>query len=257
MGDLNTSAPSSTASTERRVAIIQSNYVPWKGYFDIIHDADVFVFYDDVQFTKNDWRNRNQIKTSRGLEWLTIPVGKDENRLINQVRLPTDNSWSKQHWRIIEEHYSSAPYFRHYGPWLSDVLLHQHWKTLSALNQRLIHTIAVDFLGVKTTFVRSDDYALSGHKQDRLLDLLGTLGGTTYLSGPSAKSYLDPIRFAKANINLVWKDYGGYPEYVQSHPPFEHAVSILDLLFCAGPSAAHYIWGWRSQGPVSALSLGP
>ncbi len=248
MDEFNKPTASTHSPTGKRVAIIQSNYIPWKGYFDIIHGADVFVFYDDVQFTKNDWRNRNQIKTSQGLEWLTIPVGKDENRLINEVCLPNDNSWAKQHWKVIEGNYNSAPYFQLYGPWLSDVLLHQHWKSLSELNQRLIRTIAADFLGVKTIFVRSEDYILSGHKQDRLLDLLAAIGATTYLSGVAAKSYLDPIRFAQANIDLKWKDYRGYPEYLQLYPPFVHTVSILDLLFCTGPKAAHYIWGWREPG---------
>lgn len=229
----------------RRVVINQSNYVPWRGYFDLIHDADFFVFYDDVQYTKNDWRNRNRIKTPHGLEWLTIPVGKDENRLVNEVRLPPDPAWARHHWQRLEASYQSAPYFKDYGYWLSDVLLHEKWPTLSALNQQLVRTIAQDFLGLHTTFGRSEDYAISGQKQDRLLALLAALGATTYISGPAAKSYLTPERFAAAGIALEWKDYAGYPAYAQLHPPFESAVSILDLLFSTGTRAPEYIWGWR------------
>lgn len=239
----------------RRVVINQSNYLPWKGYFDLIHDADLFVFYDDVQYTKNDWRNRNRIKTLRGLEWLTVPVGKDENRLINEVRLPPDTSWATRHWQRIEANYQAAPYFKDYGPTLCSVLLHRHWESLSELNQQLIRTIAQDFLGVTTTFVRSEDYPVSGQKQDRLLALLASLGATTYISGPAAKAYLQPERFAAMGVALEWKDYGGYPEYPQLYSPYEPAVSVVDLLFSTGPRAAEYIWGWRQ--PIRATVLQP
>ena len=242
--------------TDKRVAIVQSNYLPWKGYFDIIHDADLFVFYDDVQFTKNDWRNRNQIKSLNGLEWLTIPVGKNENRRINEVRIPPDSSWTKHHWQRIEASYQGAEYFKEYGPWLRGVLLHERWETLSALNQHIIRTISQDFLGVSTSFVRSQDFAISGQKQERLLSLLESLGASTYISGPAAKNYLEPARFAEVGINVEWKDYSGYPEYPQQHPPFVHTVSIVDLLFCTGPRASYYICGWRSARPPAAILPG-
>src|SRR5579864_7157911 len=105
-----------------RAAVLQSNYIPWKGYFDIIHDVDVFVFYDDVQYTKNDWRNRNRIKTAGGVQWLTVPTGSDINRRICDVSLP-DPNWTRKHWRTLHQAYSHAPHFHRYESFLSEIYL--------------------------------------------------------------------------------------------------------------------------------------
>lgn len=226
-----------------RVVILQSNYLPWKGYFDLVHDADLFVFHDDLQYTKNDWRNRNRLKTPRGLEWLTIPVGTDEHRLINEVALPADKGWAQRHWRALEDNYRAAPYFATYAGFFREVYASMGWSRLSELSQHLITTIARDFLGVTTPFTDSARFGLKTAKQERVIDLLKAVGATRYLSGPSARNYLDPARLAAEGITLEWKSYEGYPEYPQFHPPFEHAVSIVDLLFHAGPQAADYIWG--------------
>ncbi|HWA08467.1 MAG TPA: WbqC family protein [Opitutaceae bacterium] len=227
-----------------KVVINQSNYLPWKGYFDLIHDADLFIFHDDLQYTKNDWRNRNKIKTARGAEWLTIPTGTREDRLICEVELPADD-WARRHWRKLGESYRHAPYFSRYAPFFEKIYLKQNWRTLSDLNQAVIRAIAVDLLGIKTRFSDSRDYGLKQRKQDRVLELLAAVGAKTYLSGPAARDYLEPARFAAAGIELAWKDYSGYPEYPQPHPPFMHAVSIIDLLFSVGEAAPDYIWGWR------------
>lgn len=228
------------------VAVLQSNYIPWKGYFDIIRDADEFIFHDDLQYTKGDWRNRNKIKTSNGLTWLTIPCGTDERRLICDVKL-MDSAWQAKHWGTIEQHYSKAPHFKRYKEVFDDFYLSQRWDNLSAMNQHFIKQISRDLLGITTVFTDSRDYQPAGAKQDRLLDLLDKAGATTYVSGPAAKSYIEPLGFSEANIEIVWKDYSGYPEYPQFHPPFAHGVSILDLLFQVGPDAPQYIWGWRNE----------
>jgi hypothetical protein len=229
-----------------KVAIVQSNYLPWKGYFDIINSVDLFVFYDDLQYTKNDWRNRNKLKTSQGLRWLTIPVGTDIRRLICEVELK-DSSWQERHWAAISDSYSSAPHFARYKGFFEAVYLGQRWTHLSDLNHFLIQTIARDFLGVRTKFADSRTFSPVGVKQERLLDLLRKTGASSYRSGPAARDYIDPIQFAKARIELVWQDYAGYPQYTQQFPPFEHGVSIVDLLFNTGPDAPHYIWGWRGR----------
>jgi hypothetical protein len=238
-----------------KVVINQSNYLPWKGYFDLINDADLFIFYDDRQYTKNDWRNRNKFKTPRGSEWLSIPVGKHESRLICEVTLPAD-AWARRHWAFIEKHYDRAPHFGTLAPLFRPLFLDGHWTHLSELNQHFIRLIARDILGIKTQFADSRSYSLRRQKQERILELLRAVGATTYISGPAAKAYIEGSRFLDAGIELVWKDYGGYPAYPQLHPPFDHAVSILDLLFNVGPSAAYYIWGWRDSRarphPVSA-----
>lgn len=228
-----------------RVAVLQSNYLPWKGYFDIIHDVDLFVFYDDVQFTKNDWRNRNKIKSAQGTAWLTVPVGDSNSRNIDEVRIP-DASWQRKHWQTLLQTYGKAPHFARYRQYLEWVYLGQRWESLSELNQSLIRHIAHEFLGCTTRFARSSDFGSEGAKQERLLALLQRTGASWYLSGPAAKSYIEPERFEQAGIELAWKDYRGYPEYSQRFPPFEHGVMVLDLLFHCGPDAPHYIWGWRT-----------
>jgi hypothetical protein len=230
----------------KTVVILQSNYIPWKGYFDLIHDADLFVFYDDLQFTKNDWRNRNKIKNSSGTQWLTIPVGVDKNRLICEVEL-TDHRWQKIHWETLRQQYSKCKFFSTYKGIFEEVYLQTEWRNLSELNQHLIKTISNKVLGCATEFADSRQFNLSGHKQSRLLDLIKKTGATRYVSGPAAKAYIDERDFEALDIELVWKDYAGYPEYAQKHPPFEHAVSVLDLIFNEGPNCAWYIWGWRQN----------
>jgi hypothetical protein len=228
------------------VAVSQSNYLPWKGYFDLIHDVDLFVFYDDVQFTKNDWRNRNRVKGPNGAQWLTIPVGTDLGRRVCDVEMP-DARWQRRHLRTLEHLYGKAPYFGRYRGFVEDVYLGRRWHGLSELNQFLTRTIATEILGITTGFRSSCEFATSGKKQERLLSLLAAAGAETYVSGPAARAYLDPRSFAAAGIHLVWKDYAGYPEYRQFHPPFDHQVTILDLLFHVGPEAPQYVWGWRER----------
>jgi hypothetical protein len=236
----------------KRVAVIQSNYIPWKGYFDIIHDADLFIFYDDTQYTYRDWRNRNKIKTVQGVSWLTIPVGGHENRLICEVKLD-DHSWSKKHWEKIRQSYLKTPYFKRYRSFFEHVYLDTTWSSLSELNQYLITTISNDFLGIKTEFRDSREFHAQGKKLDRLLDLLSKADTSVYISGPLAKAYIDEDRFTEAGIELIFKDYAGYPEYPQLFPPFEHAVSIIDLLFNCGPASAEYIWGWRESESLQSM----
>ena len=227
-----------------RVAILQSNYIPWKGYFDIIHDVDLFIFYDDVQYTQRDWRNRNKIKTARGTEWLTVPTNGTRQHLIYEVEL-AETRWQSNHWQTLRHNYAKAPYFERYRPFLEDIYLGRKWKYLFELNQYLIEHISRQCLGISTRFVDSRQYHAVDAKQERIIELLIKAEATLYVSGPSAKDYIDETRFAQTGIELVWKDYSGYPEYPQSHSPFKHDVTILDLLFHTGPEAPRYIWGWR------------
>jgi hypothetical protein len=229
----------------KRVAILQSNYIPWKGYFDIIHDVDEFIFHDDLQYTKQDWRNRNRIKTPLGPEWLTIPVGSSERRLICEVDLPT-TSWARFHWRRLQETYGRARHFERYRPLFEDIYLGKKWLLLSDLNQHIIRAIARE-LGIPTGFRDSRELNLNERKQERVLQILEKVDATAYISGPTASGYLEKERFDACGIELMWKDYQGYPEYPQFHPPFLHEVTILDLLFHVGPEGPEYIWGWRTK----------
>ena len=224
----------------KKVVVLQSNYLPWKGYFDLISKADLFIFYDDVQFTKNDWRNRNKIKTPRGAEWISIPCGTDLKQLINEVTI-TKHDWQHDHWNRISMNYSKAAYFNLYKAFFEDFYLNAKWTNLSQLNQHLIVFIAKNFLGITTEFENSLSYHPTGVRMERLLDVLRKAGATEYISGPSARSYIAEDAFLRENIKLTWMDYSHYPEYRQQFPPFVHDVSIIDLLFNEGPDAIHYL----------------
>ncbi|GAB3368942.1 WbqC family protein [Massilia agri] len=228
----------------KKVVILQSNYIPWKGYFDLIHDADTFIFYDDVQYTNRDWRNRNKIMTPGGPRWLSIPCGADTKRLICEVALD-DHAWQAIHWDTIRQNYRRAPHFERYRAFFEDIYLGRQWTNLSELNQHMIRLISTELLGIRTVFEDSRAYQLSGKRLERILDLVAQSGATHYISGPAAKSYINEADCAALGVELVWKDYSGYPEYPQGPLPFEHGVSVLDLLFHTGPAASDYIWGQR------------
>lgn len=233
----------------KTVVVLQSNYIPWKGYFDLVHDADLFVFYDDLQYTKNDWRNRNKIKTPKGAGWMTIPVGTDSRRLICDVTIK-DSAWQEKHWGLLKQHYGKCPHFARYRVFFEEVYLGRQWRNLSEMNQYLIRSISEELLNIETEFRDSREYDLTGQKLDRLMELVTKAGADSYVSGPAAKDYIEPTRFTEAGIELVWKDYSSYPEYPQRFPPFEHGVSILDILFNVGLDAPWYIWGWREGSPA-------
>ena len=227
----------------KKVGMTQSNYIPWKGYFDYINSVDEFYFYDDVQYTKQDWRNRNRIKGPKGLEWLSVPVGqKTRNRLICDVAI-TQNGWQKSHWGKISQYYREAPYFSMYKAFFEEIYLGQEWSNLSEMNQTIIKRICREILDIDTKFGDSRDFNLSDteEKEKRYIPLLKEVGCTTFLSGPSAKSYLTEEAMAKEGITLEWMNYEGYPEYPQLYPPFEHSVTILDLIFNTGPEMKRYM----------------
>lgn len=235
-----------------RVAILQSNYIPWKGYFDIIHDVDTFIFYDDVQYTTNDWRNRNRIKTASGPQWLTIPVGKHMHRRICDVPLPAESSWAEVHWRRIEAAYQDAPHFETYRAFFEAIYMEGRWSSLSELNQAIVQRVSRELFGLTTRFEQSTNYALTGVKGDRVIDLLKQSGATHYVSGPAGRAYLTDEMLAAEGIAVTWKDYSGYPEYSQLHGEFRHDVSVLDVLFHTGGDAARFIWGWREASRTVA-----
>lgn len=230
----------------RCVAIIQSGYLPWKGYFDIIHDVDLFVFLDDVQFTLRDWRTRNLLKTPQGPTWLTIPVGSHRDLCIDEIRL-VEHHWQARHWATLRHTYGKAPYFGHYRPFFEDLYLGRAWASLSELNQYMIRTISREFLGVRTEFLDARPMGTHGRKTPRLLQILKKCEAKVYITGPTTRCYLDVELLAREGIRTIFKDFDGFPEYPQAHPPFDHKVSVVDLLFNVGPAAPDFIWGWRSQ----------
>lgn len=219
----------------KKVAILQSNYIPWKGYFDLIASVDEFILYDDMQFTKNDWRNRNKIKTPKGLEWLSIPVGSDISRRIRDVQLP-NNGWQQKHLKTLEINYGRTAFFEEVLNLLQPIYLYQQIGTLTEFNRALIQAVC-DYLNIKTKISYSWDYTLSEGKTERLVSLCQQAGAAEYISGPAARDYLDETMFNKQNIQVSWFDYSGYQAYPQLWGAFEHGVSVLDLLFNCGSSA--------------------
>jgi WbqC-like protein len=214
-----------------KAAILQSNYIPWKGYFDIIHNVDIFCFYDEVKYTKNDWRNRNKIYSGNGLQWLTIPISKQAVKLkISEVEIP-DNKWRELHYKILQTAYGRSPYYSQLNYFMDKIYRHNNLQNLSGLNRFIIKMIS-DYLGIKTKFVNSSELEPRGDRVERLINILKALGADEYLSGPAAKDYLagNEHLFEENNIILKYKDYSGYKPYRQLAEPFEHYVSIFDMI---------------------------
>ncbi len=225
----------------KTVAIVQSSYVPWKGYFDLIRRADEFILYDDAQFTKRAWRNRNRIKTPNGPLWLTIPVevkGKFV-QLVKDTRV-SDARWNDRHWRSIQASYARAPHFGGYKAGLEDLYRDCCSEWLSEINYRFLTRIC-QFLSIETRLTWSMDYSLPSGTTERLVAMCRQAGATEYLSGPAARDYIEPRLFEEAGVTLTYMDYEGYPEYAQLYPPFDHQVSIIDLLVHTGPDAAAHL----------------
>ena len=221
------------------VSILQSNYIPWKGYFDLIARSDVFVIYDEVQYTKNDWRNRNKIKTSNGPQWLTIPVKQTSlDQKIYETEVLKTN-WYKKHINALQTNYGKTPYFKEYMEVLRPV--YERAETnLSSINKHFIEAIC-GILSIETRIVDSRELDLQGGRQERLEDACTKLKADRYLSGTAAKSYLDEQRFTELGIAVDWMNYDGYKVYNQLYPPFVHEVTILDLIFNEGEKAREFL----------------
>ena len=231
--------------TGKTVAIVQSSYIPWKGYFDLIASADQFILLDDVQYTARDWRNRNRIKTREGTAWLSIPVHTKGRYLqaIKEVQV-SDATWRERHWKTILHNYRQAKYFDAYADRFQALYLDEDDERLSAINYRFLKAIC-DALAIETKIGCSMEFPLLEGKTERLVDLCRQCGATRYLSGPSARAYIDASQFEAADIELSYFTYGPYPEYDQLFPPFVHEVTALDVLFNLGPRAPEYVLGGR------------
>jgi hypothetical protein len=214
----------------KKIAISQSNYIPWKGYFDLINRVDEFILYDDAQYTRSDWRNRNKIKIPIGLQWLTIPVDTSGKyfKKINEIKI-SDKNWQVKHWRQIKQNYAKAKNFKKYKDIFEELYLSCKEEYLSEINHKFI--IAINqILGIKTKIRFSSEFEIYGDKTEKLINICKQCNATIYISGPAAKSYFDEQLANKENIQVKWMNYENYKEYEQLHPPFEHGVTILDLI---------------------------
>jgi len=231
-----------------KIGVIQSSYIPWRGYFDFIASVDMFVFHDDIQYTKGDWRNRNKIKTKNGTEWITVPVSyKKVAQLICDTPIDYSSAWAKKHMRIWESYYRQATHFDVTAELLSGIFESPH-TTISQLNIFLIRRIC-DYLEIKTPLLLSSELSLQGSKTERLIVLLKKLNATAYLSGPSADAYLDKDLFRKKGIQLEYKSYD-YAPYPQLWGDFIGGVTVLDLIANCGPEAKNLI---RSRTPDTVI----
>lgn len=225
----------------KKLGILQSNYIPWKGYFDLIAQVDEFIIYDEMQYTKNDWRNRNKIKTNKGVEWLTIPVRVESLSQKIEDTLIFDKNWSKKHRAALQTNYAKANCFNETKEFVFGLYDEaSKLNNLSAINLVFIKGIC-KFLNIQTKISLSTDYNLIEGKTERLIDLCRQTHSNVYLSGPSAKDYLDENLFVQHDVSLTWMDYSGYSEYEQLNLPFEHGISILDLIFNKGNEASFFL----------------
>jgi len=219
----------------KKIAISQSNYIPWKGYFDLINRVDEFILFDDVQYTRRDWRNRNKIKTPNGLQWLTIPIdvkGKYFQK-INETKI-IDKNWATKHWQQIKQNYAKAKNFKNYKDLFEELYLGCKEEYLSEINHKFINLIN-QILGIKTKIKFSNEFEVYGKKTEKLINICKQCKAEIYVSGPAAKTYFDKPLAKKENIKVKWMNYQNYEEYEQLYPPFEHKVSILDLIFNTDP----------------------
>jgi hypothetical protein len=228
-------------SAGKRVAIVQSNYVPWRGYFDLIASVDEFILLDDAQYTRRDWRNRNKIKTPQGPRWLTIAV-QVSGRYTQSISetLVAEPDWADRHWDMLRQLYARVPRFGQLGGFVESLYASVPGPGLTQVNRHFLEGIAAR-LGIGTPITLSADYTPQGAKTDRLLDLCVKAEASEYVSGPAARAYLEEDKFRDREIAVSWFEYGPYAKYDQPYPPFDPQMSILDLLLCAGEESASLV----------------
>jgi len=221
--------------------ITQSNYIPWKGYFDNIALADVFVIYDDMQYTKRDWRSRNKVKSDAGLKWLSIPVevkGKFHQK-INETKV-SDKGWNKSHLNTILNYYRTAPCFKENKEWLEALFMNCDSLWLTEINRYFIEQIMM-YLDVQCEIKDSREFTLVEGKTEKLVSICEQVNASNYITGLAAKDYMNENLFTERGINVHYSDYSGYEEYPQLNPPFEHGVTILDLILNVGKKTRNYL----------------
>jgi len=239
----------STPDNGKVIAILQSNYIPWKGYFDIIAAVDEFVIFDEAQYTRRDWRNRNKIVLDGKLKWLTIPVASKGafHDSVTAVEI-ADADWARNHWMNIAHAYARAPYFNVYGP-LFKVLYDRaaKLKFLSEINELFLRALS-SALGIEAHFFRAESIPRNtSNPTSRLVEICLNREARGYVSGPAGKLYIDRAQFKEAGISLSFANYGGYPEYGQARKTFEHGVSVVDLIMNCGQQAREHLKSFQDR----------
>jgi len=221
-----------------RIAVLQPSYLPWLGFFEQMMSVDTFVFYDDVQYTKNDWRNRNRIKTKDGFLWLTIPVKGSTSLQIREVRIDNNQNWQEKHQKTLVQLYSKAPYFEEVLVLFEPLWNKKYEFLLDAVVDSI--TIITEYLNIETKIIFSSEIKVSGNKNEKLINICKTLGASEYYSGLAAQNYLDNELFNRNGINIAFQHYQ-HPLYPQMHGNFVSHLSIIDLLFNCGKKSRQMI----------------
>jgi len=219
----------------RRVAIVQSSYMPWIGYFDLINSVDDFVFLDNVQYTKRDWRSRNKIKTPNGVKWLSVPI-ITKSRLTQSIydAVPDGNSWRSKHWRTIDYSYSGSASYHEYAAGIRECIMDESCISISEINQKLIKRIS-DLVGIRTRLHDARSFQCCEGKNERLAGICAELGGNVYVTGRKASNYLKSELFKSMGIEVEYFDYRVYGPYTQRWGGFVAGLSVIDTLFNIGP----------------------
>lgn len=223
-----------------KVIITQSNYIPWKGYFSYMRKATHFVVYDDMQYTKRDWRNRNKLVTPQGIKWLSIPIdvkGKFSQK-INEAKV-ADLNWGRDHWNFIETNYRNAPHFKKYAEVFKPLYLNSKSEYLTDINLAFIKEI-LQLLNINIEIIKSSEFELFGDKTEKLVNICKVLNATEYYTGPAAKEYMDELKFLENNVKVEYYSLEGYPAYKQLYGEFDHYVSIIDMFFNIGDDTIKY-----------------
>lgn len=227
---------------KKKVAILQPNYIPWKGVFDLIDRVDTFVFYDDVQFTKKDWRNRNRIKTANGPIWLTVPVltSGRKAQLISETLIDPNSKWQEKHHKSISNAYAKAPFFSEYEFLLHEIYRQRRWENIADLNVFVTKLVA-KVLDIKVEWLLASELRKTGGKNgEKAISIAREIGADHFINGLASKRFIDERLFDQAGIQLEFMDYQ-YPEYPQLHGDFIHEVSILDVIFNCGPHSREMV----------------
>jgi hypothetical protein len=246
-----------TPARDKRIAIVQSAYIPWKGFFDLVGRCDEYVILDGAQFVKRHWHNRNQIKTASGVHWLTIAVVTKSRfeQPIDEVEVV--GAWADKHWKSLEHAYRRAPHFETYAERVRRLYESlERERLLTRVNETLLRAL-LQMLGIDLKITRDRDYAPQGSRSERLVDLCLKANAKRYLSGPSARDYLDEGLFAEAGIRVEWMTYGPYPTYPQAGGAFVDTVSVLDVIFNTGTEARRYVQPAAAQCDPNAPSHVP
>ena len=222
------------------LCVLQPGYLPWLGFFDQMRRCDIFICYDDVQYDKHGWRNRNRIKSPKGPHWLTVPVrhkGLGWPK-IKEIEIDNQTGWARKHVGTIRQFYAEAPYVNQYLPMLEELLM-KPWVLLVDLDLAVIEMMS-GWLGLKGRVVRSSSLGIEGAQSERLYKLCKHFGVNRYLSGDSARNYLDLDLFERNNVSVIWQQYQ-HPVYPQQHGEFVPYLSALDLVLNCGPESGRIL----------------